>query len=89
MSSRTRSNVSTVLCTRFNIVGEGPRARSNCGNGTNVRFILPCGHLQFRDFAKGPVSRRMDRHAVRWMVASWTSRGGVYIPVCRKCGRPK
>ena len=82
----SRSNIGTVRAKSVNIVGHGPRARACCGNGTRVRFVLPCGHKQFRDFGKGPIAKRMDALAVRWMVRSW-QRSGVYVPACRKCAR--
>lgn len=61
------------------------RAYAEWLGGTRMRFFYPCGHTSTKDYAKGPVSKRMGSIGTK-MMASWWSKdkGGVSGAHCPK-----
>jgi len=61
------------------------RARHVEDHGTRVRFTWACGTSRTKDYAKGPVPKRVGHTGVRILVRMWRSSG--VTANCPKHGR--
>ena len=53
-------------------------------DGARVRFTLPCGCRQTKDYGKGPVPRRVPRFSLEKFLVPYWQDSGVYVPSCKK-----
>jgi hypothetical protein len=59
------------------------RGKAELISDTKFRFTCPAGHVSTKDFAKGPIAKRMGAWGCKKMEQWWRDSGVSYD--CKKC----